>query len=307
MPSSSSDETPRADFTLAWRAPFDWDFLLDFYRARAVAGVEEVAGRTYRRVLRNGTHVGVVAVRPTRGARLAVTCRGLPASTHATLAERLRRAFDLDTDMRPIQAALARDPRLAPLIAARPGLRIPAMPDPFEQGVRAILGQQISVAAARELAARLCARWGSPLAPALGEGLTHAFPSPAALATADVASLGMPRARGRAVAGFAAAVLAQPELLTAMPDHPTARARLLALPGIGPWSAHYIAMRALRDPDAFPASDIGLLRALADAAGQRPSVREAAALAAAWQPWRSYAAQYLWSRDPGPTAPRRRA
>lgn len=296
MRSSSSDQSPTT-FTLACRAPFDWDFLLDFYRARAIAGVEHIAGRRYARVVRAGGGTGTVAITPGPRGRLTVEARGLAAAALVALETELVRAFDLDRDMRPIHAHLRRDHRLAPLIAARPGLRVPGCVDGFEQGVRAILGQQISVGAARNLAARLCARWGSAVDCPDEPMLERAFPTPAALADADVASLGMPRARGRTVAAFAAAVLADPGLLTHAASLEASLARLLALPGIGPWSAHYIAMRALREPDAFPASDIGILRALAAADGTRPSAREAAALATAWSPWRAYAAQYLWSHD----------
>jgi AraC family transcriptional regulator, regulatory protein of adaptative response / DNA-3-methyladenine glycosylase II len=302
MRSSSSDANVPTTFTLACRAPFDWDFLLDFYRARAIAGVEHVTDRRYARIVHAGSGTGVVTIMPGPRGRLKVEARGLAPSAIPELTTRLRSAFDLDRDLRPIRAHLARDRRLAPLIAAQPGLRVPGCIDAFEQGVRAILGQQISVGAARQLAARLCARWGAAVDCAAEPALERAFPTPTALATADVASLGMPRARGRTVAAFAAAVLADPGLLIRAASLDTSLARLLALPGIGPWSAHYIAMRALREPDAFPASDIGILRALAAADGTRPSAREAAALAVAWSPWRAYAAQYLWSHDPA--APR---
>jgi len=300
MRSSSSDTA--TTFTLACRAPFDWDFLLDFYRARAIAGVEHIAGRRYARIVHAGDGTGVVAITPGPRGGLTVATQGLPAAALPELATRLRSAFDVDRDVRPIHAHLGRDRRLSPLIAARPGLRVPGCVDAFEQGVRAILGQQISVTAARNLAARLCARWGATVDCPDEPTLERAFPTPAALADADVASLGMPRARGRTVAAFAAAVLAEPGLLTRAASLETSLARLLALPGIGPWSAHYIAMRALREPDAFPASDIGILRALAADDGSRPSARDAAALATAWSPWRAYAAQYLWSHDPA--APR---
>lgn len=300
MRSKDSDTGTGAAFTLACRAPFDWDYLLDFYRARAIEGVERVDGRRYVRVVRAGADCGIVAVAPANEQALRVTVSGLPPSTTGALGESLRSAFDLTTDPRPIHAHLAHDPLLRPLIAARPGLRIPACIDPFEQGVRAILGQQISVGAARRLAGRLCARWGDPVAQAHQPTLVRAFPTPAVLAEADVASLGMPRARGRAVATFAAAVRDDPGLLTRGATLDDSLGRLLRLAGIGPWSAHYIAMRALREPDAFPASDVGILRALTGSDRVRPSARQATARAESWRPWRAYAAQYLWSADPAP-------
>ncbi|MEX2480397.1 MAG: DNA-3-methyladenine glycosylase [Gammaproteobacteria bacterium] len=297
MPSKDSEAGTGAAFTLACRAPFDWNFLLDFYRARAIDGVERVDGRRYVRVVRAGTDSGIVSVAAASDQALCVTLSGLPASVAGALAEGLRSAFDLTTDPHPIHAHLACDPLLRPLIEARPGLRIPGCVDPFEQGVRAILGQQISVGAARQLAARLCARWGNPVIQAHEPTLVRAFPTPAALADADIASLGMPRARGRSVSAFATAVLDDPDLLTRGATLDDSLGRLLRLPGIGPWSAHYIAMRALREPDAFPASDVGILRALTGADRIRPNARHATARAECWRPWRAYAAQYLWSAD----------
>jgi len=173
--------------------------------------------------------------------------------------------------------------------------------DGFEQAVRAILGQQISVRAARDLGGRLVARWGTPLVASDDEPLRFVFPTPAVLATADVASLGMPRRRGAAVATLATQLVEQPSLLERGATLDASITQLLALPGLGPWTAHYIAMRVLREPDAFPASDIGLLRALTDAQGVRPSATQMLARAAAWRPWRAYAAQHLWAMDAGTT------
>ena len=299
MPSSSSETHAAAVLELPYRAPFDWPFFLDFHRARAIAGVERVEDRHYVRVLLVDGEPALLRLGPGSSDSLRAEIRGAPASALPTLERRLRAAFDLDAEPDVIARHLGRDARLAPLVRARPGLRVAGCIDTFEQGVRAILGQQVSVRAAIGLCARLCERWGQPVAFAGEPSLTRAFPSPTALREADVASLGMPRARGRAVADFAAAVSADASLLEPAATLEESLARLLALRGIGAWSAHYIAMRALREPDAFPASDVGLLRALATADGKRPSAREADALAAAWRPWRAYAAQHLWAADAG--------
>jgi len=299
MPSSNSETQSAATLELPYRAPFDWPFFLEFHRARAIDGVERIDGEHYVRVLVVAGEPALLRLGPGAGEALRAEVRGAPAGALPTLTRRLRAAFDLDAEPAVIARHLGRDARLAPLLRARPGLRVAGCVDPFEQGVRAILGQQISVRAAIGLCSRLCERWGRPVAFAGEPSLARAFPAPAVLREADVASLGMPRARGRAVADFAAAVAADATVLERAATLDESLARLLALRGIGAWSAHYIAMRAMREPDAFPASDVGLLRALGTADGQRPSAREADALAAAWRPWRAYAAQHLWAADAG--------
>jgi AraC family transcriptional regulator of adaptative response / DNA-3-methyladenine glycosylase II len=210
----------------------------------------------------------------------------------------VRRVFDLTADPELIGAHLAEDPRLAPLVAARPGLRVPGAWDGVEMTVRAILGQQITVAAATGIAGRIVAAFGDPIEDPAAHalGLTHLFPTPERLAAADIAGMGMmPGARARTVTSFAAEILANPALLH--PNRPLddAVADLLALPGIGKWTAHYISMRALRETDAFPAADVGLMKALADPAGKRPSPADLLHAAERWRPWRAYAALHLWA------------
>jgi AraC family transcriptional regulator of adaptative response / DNA-3-methyladenine glycosylase II len=215
--------------------------------------------------------------------------------------------FDLAADPQAINAQLAEDLVLAPLIAARPGLRVPGAWDGFELAVRAVLGQQITVAAAVGLAGKLVARYGLPLTDGLeAEGLTHVFPRPERLASADLTALGMPKMRAAALASLAAAVVADPRLLGAGRSLTECVAQLRTLPGIGEWTAQYIAMRELREPDAFPAGDIGLLRALTDADGERPTSRELLARAERWRPWRAYAAQHLWASGRPPEQRRHR-
>ena len=188
---------------------------------------------------------------------------------------RLRRVFDLAADPDAIALQLVKDPTLAPLVAARPGLRVPGAWDGFELAVRAVLGQQITVPGAIRLAGALVARFGETLREPDG-ALTHVFPDPAALAGADPATLGMPRSRGVALLAVAAAVVADPQIFAAGRGLEEAVAQLRALPGIGEWTAQYIAMRQLREPDAFPAADIGLMRAMADS-GRGAAERERSA------------------------------
>ncbi len=295
MTTQSRDRVPCA--RLPYTPPFDWNFFLIFHGARALPGVEQVDGDCYRRTVRCGDYVGRLSLQPVADDALRLSLTPHDDDALAALIAPVRRAFDLDTDPAPIVAHLGCDPFLKSLLARRPGLRVAGSVDGFEQAVRAILGQQISVRAARDLGGRLVARWGTPLAAADDEPLRFVFPTPAMLADADVASLGMPRRRGAAVASLATRIAADKTLLERGPTLDASIARLLALPGLGPWTAHYIAMRVLREPDAFPASDIGLLRALTDDQGLRPNATQLLARAQAWRPWRAYAAQHLWAMD----------
>jgi AraC family transcriptional regulator of adaptative response / DNA-3-methyladenine glycosylase II len=191
---------------------------------------------------------------------------------------------------------------LAPLVTARPGLRVPGAWDGFELALRAIFGQQITVPAATKLLGRLVQQHGEPLPKAMrdGEGLSHLFPSPALVAAADLAALGMPAARARAVTSLAQAIAADPAMFSRGASLEEAIAKLRLLPGIGEWTAQYIAMRELREPDAFPAADIGLLRAMAAPDGRRPSPAELFLRAERWRPWRAYAALHLWAAGIAP-------
>jgi len=216
---------------------------------------------------------------------------------------RVRRVFDLAADPDTIAAHLALDPALAPLVAARPGLRVPGAWDGFELAVRAIFGQQITVPAATRLLGKLVQEFGDPLPLAMreSEGLSHLFPSAAHIAGANLATLGMPGARAIAVTSLAQAISTDPAIFSRGASLEEAIAKLRALPGIGEWTAQYIAMRELREPDAFPAADIGLLRAMADGDGKRPSPPELLSRSERWRPWRAYAALHLWAA--GATAP----
>jgi len=282
---------------LPYRAPYDWPAMFAFLRARAIPGVETVSRDGYARTIEIAGVHGTVAVHPTAGNALRATIQFPQLSALPTIVARLRRVFDLAADPEVIGAHLAEDPVLATLVAARPGLRVAGAWDGFELAVRAVLGQQITVVAAVKLAAKLVAAYGKPLSGASqgSDGLTHVFPGPERLAVDDLSSLGIVRMRAAALASLARAVVADPEIFGPKRSLDDAILELRALAGIGEWTAQYIAMREMREPDAFPAADVGLMRAMADRKGRRPSPRELLARAERWRPWRAYAAQHLWA------------
>jgi AraC family transcriptional regulator of adaptative response / DNA-3-methyladenine glycosylase II len=279
---------------LRYRPPYDWPAMLSFLQLRAIPGIESVADGVYRRTIGLDGLQGMVSVRPVEANALQAAIRFPKLSSLPAIIARLRRVFDLAADPGAIHGQLARDPMLAPLIAARPGLRVPGAWDGFELAIRAVLGQQITVAAAIRLAGKLVASYGETLAES-DRVLTHVFPRPERLAAADLSTLGMPRSRAAALSAVAAAVVADPHIFSAGRSLEEAVAQLRLLPGIGEWTAQYIAMRQLREPDAFPAADIGLMRAMAETDGSRPTAAELLARAEQWRPWRAYAAQHLWS------------
>jgi AraC family transcriptional regulator of adaptative response / DNA-3-methyladenine glycosylase II len=296
---SAAEDGLRLD--LAYRPPYDWDALVGFLALRAITGVEVVSREAYARTIAMGDDRGLLVVTPSRKAgHLSVNIRFPRLDVLPSLIARVRRVFDLTADPAAIADHLSLDPDLAPRVAARPGLRVPGAWDGFELAVRAVLGQQITVAAATNLAARIAREWGEPLPPVLAgvvPGLTHVFPEPARLAAADLSVLPMPGARSRALTTLAQAAVADPELFEGRGDLGEALARLKTLPGIGEWTAQYIAMRQLREPDAFPAADIGLMRAMAGPGGVRPTAAALTARAEAWRPWRAYAALHLWTGE----------
>ncbi|MGH9159830.1 MAG: AlkA N-terminal domain-containing protein [Vicinamibacteraceae bacterium] len=293
---------------LRYRPPYDWPAMLAFLRARAIPGVEAVSADGYARTIDVGGLHGTVLVQPAQTRRypnaLQATIHFPKLSALPTIIARLRRVFDLAAEPDVIGAHLGEDPLLAPLVAARPGLRLPGAWDGFELAVRAVLGQQISVTAAAGLAGKLVARYGEPLTRAgiRPDALTHVFPRPTRLAAADLSRLGMPKRRAATLSALARTVAADPEIFSAARGLDEAIVQLRTLSGVGEWTAQYIAMRELREPDAFPAADLGLLRAMTDAQGRRPSSSELLARAERWRPWRAYAAQHLWASS----APARR-
>jgi AraC family transcriptional regulator of adaptative response / DNA-3-methyladenine glycosylase II len=279
---------------LRYQPPYDWPAMLEFLRRRAVPGIELVTANRYARSVQLDGVQGIIAVEPGDGNALRAMVRFPKLSALPAIIARLRRVFDLAADPTAIAAHLAKDPTLAPLVQARPGLRVPGAWDGFELAIRAVLGQQITVAAAMRLAGRLVAGYGERLAAPDG-ALTHVFPRPDSLAAADLTVLGMPRSRAAALSAVAAAVLADTHLFDAAADLDEAIQRLRSIKGIGEWTAQYIALRQLREPDAFPAADIGLMRAIASREGRGRSASELLDRANPWRPWRAYAAQHLWA------------
>jgi AraC family transcriptional regulator of adaptative response / DNA-3-methyladenine glycosylase II len=281
---------------LSYKPPYDWGAMLAFLAPRAIPNVEVVEDGVYARAIVIGDAKGAFIARPARNDRIAVTVHFPKLEALPAIIARVRRLFDLAADPLAIGEHLCRDVHLAPLVAARPGLRVPGAWDGFEVGVRAILGQQITVSAAIRIAGKIAAQYGESLdAPVPGfPGLTRVFPSAEVLARADLSGLPMPRARSASLSALAAAVAADPRLFGPRASLEEAITTLRRLPGIGEWTAQYIAMRELREPDAFPAADIGLIRAMADGTGIRPSAASLAARAESWRPWRAYAAIHLW-------------
>ena len=297
--------------------------MLGFLAARAIPGVEAVQDGRYRRTIQLPNGTGILSLGPLAPSPVQrhhgpgyIDCelqledlRDLTAAV-----QRCRRLLDLDADPEAVTGYLSADPVLGPLALAHPGRRSPGHVDGSELALRAVLGQQVSVAAARRLGARLVASYGKPLSRPDGP-LTHCFPTAETLAAADPATLPMPRSRALALTGLAAALASGELSLDPGAERDRAEAVLLALPGIGPWTASYIRMRALSDPDAFLPADVGVLDALSrlgalsrsagptemrPAAGSGPAARarnakSAAALAESWRPWRSYAVHHLWA------------
>lgn len=297
-----AEESGEVVLRLPYRAPLDGDGLLGYLGRRAVPGVEEVLDGAYRRSLRLPHGAGIVELAPVeghiRGRFWLEDLRDLAAAV-----QRCRALLDLDADPHAVTEALGSDALLGALVRAAPGRRVAGHVDGHELAIRAVLGQQVSLTGATTLAARLVSSCGQPLDRPLGT-VTHLFPSAEELAAADPAWLAMPRARREALLSLATA-LAEGELaLDAGADRDEAWRRLLALPGIGPWTAGYIAMRALRDPDAFLASDLGVRHALARL-GQDDRPAAAERLSQRWRPYRAYAVQYLWAQlaSDGPAIP----
>ncbi len=291
-------ERPGTTLLLSYAPPYDWPAMIDFLAARAIPGIESVEPERYRRTVDLDGDCGTIEVTPAAGRpALVATIRFPNVRALPTIVARIRRVFDLAADVSVIATQLGEDACLAPLVSARPGLRVPGAWDGFELAVRAVLGQQITVVAARRLAGKLVAMHGEPLKPAVDHELTTVFPTPERLARADLSKLGMPRARVHTLSLLAMAAANDSRLFDCNQELDAAVARLKAVPGIGEWTAQYIAMRALREPDAFPADDVGLLRAMADAGGIRPTPAALVAYAETWRPWRAYAAQHLWTAD----------
>ena len=279
---------------LGVRTPFAGRALIDFLAFHVVPGLEAAGPGWYARTLDLPHGHGTVrieaedCVEPGGTAFVTAVLRLVDLRDLTAATERVRRLLDADCDPLAVDAALGLDAVLGPLVASRPGLRVPGQVDGAETAVRTVIGQQVSVAGARTVTGRVVAAHGRTVE--TGEpGLTHLFPRPADLAAADPATLPMPRARGRALVGLAGALASGDLVVDRGPDRAEARARMLELPGIGPWTADYVAMRALGDPDVFLPTDLGV-RAALQGLGRQPDAGER------WRPWRSYALLHLWHR-----------
>jgi AraC family transcriptional regulator of adaptative response / DNA-3-methyladenine glycosylase II len=282
-----------SEVRLAYAPPLDWDAMVGYLAARAIQGVEDVSPAAYRRTIILDGDPGVLEIAPGADGwlRLSTHLRYSDGVVH--VAQQTRQIFNLDIDLDAANRHLAVDPVLGTLVAARPGLRVPGTWDAYELGVRAIIGQQVSVAGACTIAARLVQRHGV-LVPGIEEfGLSHTFPSPPALARADLSGIGLTSARTRAIQNFAVAVRDGTVDLQRGTSRDELVDSLVAIPGIGHWTAHYIALR-MGEADAFPSTDLGLRRALAHLTSDATTPAALAQRAERWRPWRAHAAIHLW-------------
>jgi AraC family transcriptional regulator, regulatory protein of adaptative response / DNA-3-methyladenine glycosylase II len=278
---------------LSFDGPLDWDTTLTYMAARAITGVEHVSDGIYRRTVVIDGDPGAIEVMPAGPGQLRLVAH-LP-HWHGLIhvVQQVRHLFSLDADLCAATEALGGDPLLGASIRSRGGLRVPGVWDPFEVGVRVIIGQQVSVAGATTIAGRLIERVGTPV-PGLAQfGLTHVFPTPATLATADLSGIGLTGARITAIHSFAEAVATGALRLDRSLPLEELVAATVAVRGLGPWTAHYLALR-MGEPDAFPAGDLGLRRGLERLTGTSITPRELESVAERWRPWRAQAAVHLW-------------
>jgi AraC family transcriptional regulator, regulatory protein of adaptative response / DNA-3-methyladenine glycosylase II len=297
---SAKLEEKDVSLRLRYRPPYDWENILGFLRERAIPGVEVVDGARYLRTVEIGKATGSIEVThlPDRQS-LGVSIRFPDVRLLPVIVARVRRLFDLGADIETIDNHLSGDPVLAALVAQRPGLRAPGGWDGFELAVRAVLGQQITVVAARRLAGQLVALHGRavPRSFLIHPDLSHAFPTAKRLASASSIGLGMPGARLTTLKAVAEAAQADPNLFRPFGNIEETVARLRTIRGIGEWTAQYIALRAIREMDAFPATDVGLLRSISSMDGEKTTTADLLNRAESWRPWRAYAAQHLWAAD----------
>jgi AraC family transcriptional regulator of adaptative response / DNA-3-methyladenine glycosylase II len=280
---------------LAFDGALEWDAMLGYFAARAIPGVERVDAGCYRRTVTIGEDPGVLEL--TRGGPDHLLLRAHLPHWHGLIhiVQRARRIFSLDAPVEEARADLIGDPVIGGLVAARPGLRVPGTWDPHETAIRAIVGQQVTVAGATTIIGRIVARLGTPVPGLEALGVTHTFPTPAALARGDLSNLGLTGARTEAIRAFAAAIAEERIVLDRSRPLEELVAAITAIPGLGPWTAHYIALR-LGERDAFPADDLGLRRALKKIAPGRTL----AECSPSWSPWRATAAVQLWQLGSSP-------
>jgi AraC family transcriptional regulator of adaptative response / DNA-3-methyladenine glycosylase II len=283
---ANAEEEHEYRFLLPFRPPFDWKGLLEFLAPRAIPGVDAVEEKNYRRTFQIENQSGWLEA-TLDDAAVALRIHFPDPRFLFLIVERVRRMFDLSADPQEIARHLRRDPWLKDRLAARPGLRVPGSWDGFELAIRAILGQQVTVKGATTLSGRLVREFGTPVN--TNHGLTHIFPSAGNLADADVARIGLPRARANTIRALARAVADNAIRFSGVANVDQWMEQFCRVPGIGNWTAQYVAMRALSEPDAFPAADLGLLHAL-----DLRNPRELENRSQAWRPWRAYAAMHLW-------------
>jgi len=290
---------------LSYRQPFEWLQLITFLHGRAIPGVETVVDNRYYRTVCIGEQIGVVEVGHNGKQRcLELTLHGIATQNLFAVVERLREIFDLDAPVAEIGAVLGKDARLKARLKDKPGIRVPGAWDGFELTIRAILGQQVSVKAATTLAGRIATRYGEAVSDVIGEpmrtaGLDRLFPTPEKLMRARCNNIGLVGARAETIRRVARAVVNGELSFDPSQDPEEFHRSLTSIRGIGDWTAQYVAMRALKYPDAFPASDLGLLRAFDRDGRDRLRVNELAAMSESWRPWRAYAALLLWSSSAG--------
>lgn len=287
----------RLGVRLPYRRPFDWNSMLAFFEARAIPGVERVADGRYFRSIEVGSQTGAIELSHDASAvSLELSLHGIDTINLFPVVQRVREIFDLDAPIADIATVLRKDPVLGPLLRTRPGVRVPGAWDGYELTVRAILGQQVSVKAATTLAGRIAERYGQKIDTG---GLARLFPTPQKLMRARFSDIGLVGARAETIRRVSRAVVNGELNFEASQDPDDFRETLTSIRGIGDWTAHYVSMRALKNPDAFPAADLGLLRAFDGDAGRRLKPAELEQKSAAWRPWRAYAALLLWSSATG--------
>jgi AraC family transcriptional regulator, regulatory protein of adaptative response / DNA-3-methyladenine glycosylase II len=286
---------------LPYRQPFGWPGLLAFFARRSTPGVELVRNGRYLRTVRVGDRTGVIDVQDVGGA-LSLTVHGIATDALFAAVQRTRSLFDLDAPIDDIASVLGQDRTLRAWMNDKPGIRVPGAWGGFELCVRAVLGQQVSVSAATTFAGRIAERYGDPVGIAvaeLDEVPTQLFPEPQQLMRARLESLGIIRSRAQTIRDIARAASRGELDFGADQSADDFRSTLISIKGVGEWTAEYVAMRALKNPDAFPASDLGLLRAFDEEEGRRLRPAELTARAEAWRPWRAYAALLIWGSDSG--------
>jgi AraC family transcriptional regulator of adaptative response / DNA-3-methyladenine glycosylase II len=290
---------------LNYRKPFDWAQLIGFLEGRAIPGVEAVVDNRYYRSVNVNGQIGAIEVGHDEGQScLELVLHGIDTSSLFPVIQKVREIFDLDAPVADIRRWLARDPELAGRLRGKKGIRVPGAWDGFELIIRAILGQQVSVKAATTLSGRIAERYGESIAGQLGEriaaaGICRLFPTPEKLMRGRFNKIGMVSARVETVRRVARATARAEISFDPAQDAGAFCDSLTAIRGIGDWTAQYVAMRGLKNPDAFPASDLGLLRAFDRDGQERISTKTLAAMSESWRPWRAYAALLLWSTDPG--------